>query len=100
MLNDCWQKSIASACNLPCFDEDIQYILSELSPAERKYWIFGYTKDQFVKACRQFKQQLKFCTYRKIAEWSDKSRLVVYEVDKKYLFIFKDQVLFDRRKVN
>ena len=96
-LNDCWQKSIASACQLPCFSDDIRYILSELN-RERKYWLFGYTKNQFVNACRRFKQQLKFCTYRKIAEWSTESVLEIHTISEKDIYFFEDQVIFDKRK--
>ena len=96
-LDKCWQKSIISICDPPCFNDDLYYILSELPQIKLKYWLFGFTKKQFIKANKNFKQSLKFCIDKSIAKWSNKSKLISYEINEKNLFIFDDQVLFDIR---
>ena len=91
MLDNCWQKSIASNCDLPCFNEDIAYILNELG-REKKHWVFGFTKSQFVKACKTFKKQAKFACDKSILKWSDQSKLKVFEIDEKDVFVFSERM--------
>ena len=94
---DCWQKSVIWSCNLPTFNEDISYILTELG-RERKYWFFGFTREQYIRACRRVKHQAKFCTDKRIVMWNPDIKLNTFYIDEKYVFDFGDQVLFDRRK--
>ena len=97
-IEDCWQKSVASFCSLSYFNEDLAYILREIPQRKLRHWVFGFTKDQFVQACKGFKTASKFCTYKDILNWSNQSELKVYRINEKHVFIFEDQVLFDKRK--
>jgi len=99
-LPDCWQKSITGTATLPCFDADLEYVIRELRQANQlKYYKFGFTKSQLIKACRTFKNQAKFCIDKSILRWSKASRLVIIEIDSRHVWEFEDQVMFDQRKV-
>jgi hypothetical protein len=54
-LDDCWQKSVISTASLPCFNEDIAYILREIPKHDRKNWLFGFTKSNLLKLVKPLK---------------------------------------------
>lgn len=87
---DTLQDYMCRSVSPPALDEDIQYILNELG-SERKYWLFGFTENQFDKAKKWISQ------YKGIV-WSKETLLHTLEVDEKDCFIFSDQVVFDSRK--
>ena len=95
---DCWQKSVIWSCDLPMLNEDISYVLTELG-RERKYWLFGFTREQYIRACRRVKNQAKFCVDKSIVTWNPDVKLSTFYIDEKHLFDFGDQVLFDKRKI-
>lgn len=94
---DCWQRFIISNCNMPAFDSDISYVLNNLPRWERQYWRFGFTKAQFVKACRTFKPSVKYFSDKSLLKWNPNCPLMTDYIDEKYIWEFDDQVIFDVR---
>lgn len=91
----CFQNTLVRTCCPPELDEEICAWLEEiqtLSRSERKRWVFGFTKEQFVRACRFVKSQGRFCQNKDHLVWKKGLKISVYEVDSPV--VFDDQVLF------
>jgi len=94
--NNSWQQFMINQTTLPCFDDDLSYLLSEvhkLSYFKRKKWLFAFTKEQLVMVSRKVKNALQWCTIP-TPKWNITDKLQIIYIKEKHVIIMPDQVIY------
>ena len=98
-VEDSWQDFLVKQTTPPSLDEDLYYLSQEIMQLpyfERKYWHFAFTKKQFIRANKQLKRQLKFCSIP-IPKWNPKDKLNVVLIPENHIILFSNQTVYNEK---